>query len=96
MRINQLVKLALLLSIVLLIATVPTLAQSYTLTGRPVSNAKAISSGDFILAGSVGQPEAGSALSGGGFTLNGGIEFEGPPSEVPSDNFPLYLPLILR
>lgn len=96
MRINRLVKLVLLLSIVLFIVTVPTLAQNYTLTGRPVSNAKALSGGDFILAGSMGQPEAGSALSGGGFTLNGGIEFEGPPSEGPSENFPLYLPLILR
>lgn len=82
-------------SLLLLAITGPALAQpNYTLFGRAVSGAKTIGGGDYLLSGSVAQPESGPSLGGGGFTLTGGLAFEG--SMVDVDETFLYLPTILR
>ena len=95
MKINRKVWFPTVLGVLLLALTVPILAQpNYILFGRPVSSAKTIGGGDYLLSGSVGQPEAGTTLSGGEFTLNGGLSFEG--SMVDVDESFLYLPTILR
>ncbi len=94
MKIYRFIILVLLFGLVWVVTNIPTLAQSYTLIGRPVSSAQAISGGNFILSGSVGQPEAGTTpLSGGDFTLNGGTKFEGVP---PQKDLFIYIPIILR
>lgn len=83
---------SLLLSLLILLAMgTPGLAQSYTLIGRPVSAAKTSISGDLVLSGVAGQPESATTLTGGGYTLNGGLQFQG---EV--DPFNIYIPVIVK
>ncbi len=47
------------------------------------------SGGSYVLAGTIGQPDAGPALTGGGYTLAGGFW----PAVFP---YHLYLPLVMR
>ncbi len=95
MKISKKLQFMIVASLLLLAITGPVLAQSnYTSLGRTVSSAKTIGSGDYLLSGSVGQPEAGEALSGGDFTLTGGLAFEGSMIDV--DETFIYLPTILR
>ncbi len=51
----------------------------------------AVSSGSYILMGTAGQPDAGAALTGGGYILTGGFW----PGATGSTH-PLYLPLIAK
>ncbi len=53
------------------------------------------SGGSYALMGTVGQPDAGSALTGGGYTLVGGF-WPGASSGGVSSPYNIYLPLILR
>jgi len=46
--------------------------------------------GDYSLGGTIGQPDAGGELSGGGYTLSGGF-WGGAPAE-----YSIYLPLVLK
>lgn len=55
--------------------------------------ATASQGGEFSLASTIGQPDAGS-LSGGDFTLNGG--FLGPLPEPAQGSSTVFLPLVLR
>lgn len=50
--------------------------------------------GGFMLSGTVGQPDAGAALIGAGFTLTGGFWGEAPTALT--DLAKLFLPLIRR
>ena len=52
----------------------------------------AIGEGDYTLAGTIGQPDAGEAPGGGGYTLSGGFW---ALSAVPPDHT-VYLPMVLR
>jgi hypothetical protein len=54
------------------------------------------SGGDaYALAGTIGQPDAGPALSDGDYALAGGFWFGAAPSAAP-DMSPTYLPLVVR
>jgi hypothetical protein len=84
-----------LVGIALLLVVSTTLAQTgggYNLTWWTVDGGGGGSSdGGYTLMGTVGQPDAGDALSGGGYTLTGGFW----PGAL-SGSAPIYLPLILR
>lgn len=54
------------------------------------------SGGSYTLAGTIGQPDAGPAMSGGGHTLTGGFWGAGTPAQAPGGSFDVYLPLLLR
>jgi len=51
-----------------------------------------LAGGDFLLLGTVGQPEAGNALSGGGFELGSGFWSGG----ALADQHTVFLPLVMR
>ncbi|OQA17675.1 MAG: hypothetical protein BWY63_02303 [Chloroflexi bacterium ADurb.Bin360] len=51
-----------------------------------------LAGGDFLLLGTVGQPEAGNALSGGGFELGSGFWSGG----TLADQHTVFLPLVMR
>jgi len=52
--------------------------------------------GSYILSGTTGQPDAGSTMSGGDYTLTGGFWGAGAPALAPGGSFDVYLPLTLR
>ncbi len=59
------------------------------------SGGGAIASSGYALVGTAGQPDAISALTGGGFTLAGGFwGGAGPASEPPQ--YRVYLPVVIR
>jgi hypothetical protein len=64
------------------------------LRGRATSGGSVAASTDgaYRLVGAGGQPEAGGRLSGGGFSLRGGL-IVGPGQTLPNR---VYLPLVLR
>jgi hypothetical protein len=70
-----------------------------TLSWWTVDNGGGLSQGgDFVLNGTLGQPDAGASMSGGQFSLQGGFwpagsVSSGPPS---SGGQSVYLPLIMR
>jgi hypothetical protein len=86
-----------LVGIALLLAVSTALAQTgggYDLTWWTVNGGGGVSSdGGYTLMGTVGQPDAGVALSGGGYAVTGGF-WPGPISG--STVRDIYLPLILR
>jgi hypothetical protein len=49
--------------------------------------------GDFAVSGTIGQPDAGSVMSGGDYTVLGGF-WGGVPS--PPGSYPVYLPLVMK
>ena len=53
------------------------------------------SGGPYTLAGAVGQPEAGPALTGGDYALIGGFWYGTGPAAAPEMHL-LYLPLVVR
>ena len=71
----------------------------YTLFWWTVDNGGGLSQGGaFALNGTLGQPDAGTAMSGGQFSLQGGFWPAGNVSGAPPANGgqSVYLPLILR
>ncbi len=78
------------------VAALPAMAQSggdYTLTRWTVDGGGAcLSATPYLLHGTVGQPEASAALSGGDYRLLGGFW----PSGAGTSGYTLYLPLVLR
>jgi hypothetical protein len=93
----------LLFTLAVILATVTTmslaLAQSdpmeipwYTIDG---GGSTASSVGDFVLFGTIGQPDAG-VSSGQIYTVHGGFWGVRSPSPAPPKDFQVYLPLILR
>ena len=87
--------IVLLIPIVLLIITVSiATAQSgsgYDLTWNTIDNGGGESIGsDYALAGTIGQPDAGVAMSGGGYTLNGGFWGSG------ASQHRVYLPVVIK
>ncbi len=93
---NRLAQIALLLGILMLAIGLPIAAQSYSARGRPVAAAQISTGGEFTLSGSAGQPEVGESLSGGGFSLSGGLDFRGSTSDDSVENHAIYLPAILK
>ncbi len=86
--------IVLLIPIVLLIITVSIAAaqssSGYDLTWSTIDGGGGESVGsDYSLGGTIGQPDAG-MLSGGGYTLNGGL-WAGVISQ-----YPVYLPLAIK
>jgi hypothetical protein len=89
-------RLILIIPIVLLfIIASAALAQSgggYDLTWSTIDNGGGESSGSgYTLNGTIGQLDAGAALSGGGYTLVGGFWSGGAVSQ-----YVVYLPLVLK
>jgi hypothetical protein len=58
------------------------------------SGGGAANGGEITLQGTIGQPEVGEPLSGGGMTLTGGFWFSGAEKETGA--FPAYLPLVTK
>jgi len=86
-----------LLVFLVLLATVPVLAQSgggYDLSWHTVDGGGATFStgGGYTLGGTIGQAEAG-VLSGGGYVLSGGFWAGGGAVSI---EYRIYLPLVLR
>ena len=52
----------------------------------------ALSAGDYTLAGTVGQPDAGPTLSNGVYSLTGGFW----PGVTALERYPVYLPLVVH
>ena len=89
-------KLAALLIVALLLALAFTvLAQSgYSLTWWTVGGGGGTSAmGEYVVGGTIGQAEAGPAMSGGDYTLGGGFWVAEAP---PAADQALYLPMIIR
>jgi hypothetical protein len=83
--------------LVLLIPTLVALAseQGYTLDWWTVDGGAGSSQGDgYSLEGTAGQFDAGAALSGGIYLLEGGFWAGAPPAPQPA--FSLYTPLIVK
>lgn len=80
--------------VLLLIVASTVLAQSgggYDLTWSTIDNGGGENSGSgYTLNGTIGQPDAGAAMMGGGFTLTGGFWSGG------SVQYGIYLPLVLK
>jgi hypothetical protein len=80
--------------VLLLVIVSATLAQSgssYDLTWNTVDDGGDTSSGsDYILVGTIGQSDAGAAMNGNGFTLNGGFGV-GAASQ-----YKVYLPVVIK
>ena len=53
----------------------------------------ATTGGGYTLMGTIGQPDAGAALSGGNYKLTGGLW---PGASLPSNGFKVYLPIVIR
>ncbi len=87
-------KALLLVAVGVLLSASAVLAQTgggFDLTWNTVDGGGGTSTGgSFSLTGTIGQPDAGAPLSGGGYTLVGGFWGE---IRIPG---PVYLPLILR
>jgi hypothetical protein len=86
-----------LIACLLLLATVPVLAQSgggYDLSWSTVDGGGGTFStgGAYSLGGTSGQPDAG-LLAGEGYTLAGGFW---PGGAVAAPEYPVYLPLVVR
>ena len=82
-------------SLLLLVLTVPVLAQSggpYDLSRFTVGGGGTSSGGDYALSGAAGQTDAGVVLTGGDYTLAGGF-WGGGAAAVEYD---IYLPVVLR
>lgn len=76
------------------------LGASYDLTWWTVDNGGGMSVGggspaSYTLVGTAGQPDAGAALTGGGFTLVGGFWGAGSPAGEPPQ-YRVYLPVVIR
>jgi hypothetical protein len=54
------------------------------------------SGGNYMLSGTIGQPDAGTAMSGDDYRLIGGFWAAGTPARGQGGNFDVYLPLTLR
>jgi len=93
MRMKRLIRTTLFAAIVVLLATLPALAQSgggYDLTWNTVSGGGGASSGSgYALNGTMGQPAAGT-LCGDGYALVGGFWAGVSPP------YYIYLPLVMR
>jgi len=92
---QPLLTLALLLALLLGVAWAVRAADGGPrLRGRGISGGgfAASTDGAYRLVGASGQPEAGERLSGGGFSMRGGL-IVGPGQALPNR---VYLPLVLR
>ena len=70
----------------------------YTLSWWTVDGGGGASGGgDFVVAGTIGQPDAGELMSGAPYSMQGGFwpGFDVIPVPPPDDNF-IYLPVALR
>jgi hypothetical protein len=83
---------AVLLSLATLVSAAPT---AFSLPWWTVDGGGGTSQGgDFVLSGTIGQPEASHRMSGGGFSLVGG--FWGEAGSVVAAGGAIYLPLVVR
>jgi hypothetical protein len=82
-------------TLILLITTASlVVAQSggYDLTWSTIDGGGGDSTGGgYALTGTIGQPDAGAAIGGGGFTLVGGFWGQGGPPE-----YRVYLPIVIK
>lgn len=87
------------LILALLIITSPVLAQignGYDLSWFTIDNGGGTSSdANFSVIGTIGQPEAGTTLTAGDYTLTGGFWLGEKPGDE-SLGQPIYLPIIFR
>ena len=69
----------------------------YDLTWNTVDGGGAMNAtgGVYTLGGTIGQPDAGAALTGGGYTLVGGFWGGAGPAGAPA-RYSIYLPLVIK
>ncbi len=75
--------------VVAIVVVGTTSAQDFEMTRSTIDGGGAMNSagGDFELSGTIGQPDAGEAMIGGGFTLTGGFWFETPAGDCNETGF---------